>query len=244
MAVGFFTQGIEFTFPHPPIPQRTILLLCKVVRRAWQLLAQNPPAGFLLYSANEDEITLELVDIIENRLRKNGEIEGFDRARFGKVDREPKITNFDKKHPDKMPDIFFDLKREQYPILSNQDGLFVECKPVNSAHSVLSCYCKKGLIRFVNGDYAWAMQEALMVGYVTGNYSFEKLASVLDDRKSVILKTNNHSEIGEYSIYLSCHQREFEWPERHGQACRISVAHIWLPICGESMSTTMSPSRK
>jgi hypothetical protein len=122
MAVGFFTQGIEFALPHPPIPQRTILLLCNVIRRAWQLLAASPPAGFLLHSATEDEITLELVDIIENRLRKNGEVDGFDRARFGKVVREPKISNFNKTHPDKMPDIFFDLKREECPILSNQDG--------------------------------------------------------------------------------------------------------------------------
>jgi len=230
MAVGFFTQGIEFTLPHPPIPQRTVLLVCRVIRRAWQLLVENPPTGFLLHSANEDDITLELVDIIENRLRKSGEVDGFDYARFGKVEREPKISNFDKKHPDKMPDIFFDLKREQYPILSNQDGLFVECKPIDRKHPILSYYCNLGLVRFVNGDYAWAMQDALMVGYVKGHFSFEKLASVLGDGKSAILKTNSHFEVDEYSIYRSSHTREFEWPESRGQACRISVAHLWLSL--------------
>jgi hypothetical protein len=30
MAVGFFTQGIEYTLPHPQIPQRTVLLLRSV----------------------------------------------------------------------------------------------------------------------------------------------------------------------------------------------------------------------
>lgn len=231
MAVGFFTHGIEFTLPHPPIPQRTILLLCKVIRQAWQLLAEKPPANFLLGSANEDDITLELVDIIENRLRKSGEVDGFDYARFGKVEREPKIANFDKKHPDKMPDIFFDLKREQYPILSTQDGLFVECKPVDSNHSILSHYCNKGLLRFVNGDYAWAMQDALMIGYVTGHYPFNKLASVLDDgNNNAALKTAGHSSIDEYAIYRSNHKREFEWPESRGTACPISISHIWLPL--------------
>lgn len=229
MAAGFFTQGIEFTLPHPPIPQRTILLLCKVVRLAWQLLAEKPPAGFILHAAKEDDITQMLVEVIENRLRRSGEVDGFDLVRFGMVSREPKKTNVNKKHPDKMPDIFFDLKRDQYSVLSEQDGLFVECKPVDSKHPVSSCYCQMGLVRFVNGDYAWAMRDALMVGYVTGHYSFEKLASVLNKNESANLKTYNHSEIAP-SIYRSSHEREFEWPENRGHACQISVSHLWLPL--------------
>jgi hypothetical protein len=228
MKVGFFTHGIEYTLPHPQIPQRTVLILCKVIKRAWQLLVEIPPSNFILQSANEDTITQVLVEIIENRLRKNGELEGFNCALFGKVTREPKITNVDKKHPDKMPDIFFDLKRDKLPILSDQDGLFVECKPVNS--KLFSNYCKKGLIRFVNGDYAWAMQDALMVGFVKGNYSFRKLASVLDGTKSAALKTTNHSAVDEYTIYCSSHNRDFEWPENRGHACPISVVHLWLPL--------------
>jgi hypothetical protein len=231
MAVGFFTQGIEFILPHPPIPQRTILLLCKVIRRAWQLLAETPPPSFLLYSANEDTITQVMVEIIENRLRKSGEVDGFDLARFGMVSREPKKTNVDKNHPDKMPDIFFDLKRDHYPILSEQDGLFVECKPVDSKHPIWSYYCDKGLLRFVNGDYAWAMQDALMIGYVTGHYSFKKLATVLDDGKNnATLKTTVHYSVDEYEIYRSSHKRDFKWPEDRGKACPISIAHLWLPL--------------
>jgi len=231
MAVGFFTQGVPFTLPHPPIPQRTILLLCNVVRRAWQLLVEYPPENFHLHSAKEDAITQVLVEIIENRLRKNGEVAGFNHACFGKVAREPKITNFDKKHPDKMPDIFFDLKREKCQVLSDQDGLFVECKPVDHDHPLLSCYCQKGLIRFVNGDYAWAMRDGMMVGYVTGGYSFNKLASVFGDYKNTAcLKTNSHSEITIHSIYHSNHKRVFEWPEKYGQACPISIAHLWLSL--------------
>ena len=229
MAVGFFTHGIEYTLPHPQIPQRTVLLLRKVIKRSWQLLGEMPPSGFILQSANEDTITQVLVEIIENRLRKSGELDGFNCALFGKVTREPKVTNVDKKHPDKMPDIFFDLKRDQLPILSDQDGLFVECKPVDREHPILSCYCKKGLARFVNGDYAWAMQDALMVGYVKGNYSFGKLASVLDGRKSDALNTAYHSAVDKYAIYCSGHNRDFEWPENLGHACPISVIHLWLP---------------
>jgi hypothetical protein len=53
MAIGFFTQGIEFTLPHPQIPQRTILLLCEVIKRAWQLLEEYPPDKFSLKSLHK-----------------------------------------------------------------------------------------------------------------------------------------------------------------------------------------------
>ncbi len=232
MAVGFFTHGVEYKLPHKKIQPRTILLICSVIKRAWRLLEEKPPLGFELQSADEDTITQVLVEIIENRLRKNGEVDGFNRIQFGRVVREPKITNFDKKHPDKMPDIFFDLKREKLPTVSDQDGLFVECKSVDRKHTVLSCYCKKGLIRFVNGDYAWAMQDALMVGYVTAPYSFKTLASALNGKKSAELKTLDHSEMIDSGIYSSNHNREFEWPENQGKACRIAVFHLWLSVWG------------
>nr|WP_319397111.1 hypothetical protein [uncultured Desulfobacter sp.] len=230
MAVGFFTRGIEFKLPHPKIHPRTQLLLCKVIETAWYLLKETPPSGFDLTTADEDTITQMLVEIIENRLRKNGEIDGFNSAMFGRVTRDQKITNYDKNHPDKMPDIFFDLKREHLPILSDQDGLFVECKPVDKKHTVLSCYCKKGLSRFVIGDYAWAMQDALMIGYVTPPYSLDHLSSVLDGPKNMEFNIVEHSEIVETDLYHSTHDRKFNWLENRGKACRIKVNHLWLQI--------------
>ena len=231
MPIGFFTHGVEYTLPHPQISQRIILLICNVSKKAWQLLEEKPPPCFHMQSADEDTITQLLVEVIENRLRKSGDIAGFDCALFGKVTRDPKITNVDKRHPDKMPDIFFDLRREHLPTISDQDGLFVECKPVDRKHPLLSNYCNRGLVRFVNGDYAWAMQEALMVGYVKGRYSFMKLASALDDDKNnATMKPIKHSMVDEYAIYRSSHKRGFHWPESRGQACPITISHLWLSI--------------
>ena len=227
MAVGFFTHGIEYKLPHPPIPKRTILLICRVIKRAWQLLEEIPPSGFVLHSADEDTITRVLVWVIENRLRKNDEVDGFNCALFGRVTRDQKIPNVDNCHPDKMPDIFFDLRRDQLQILSNQDGLFVECKPVDRSHPVFSCYCKMGLVRFLTGDYAWAMQDALMVGYVKHPYSIKKLSSVFSDGKKITtLKTIAHFVDDDYGIYSSKHIRAFQWPESLGPACPITVCHL------------------
>ena len=234
MQIGFFTNGVNFKLPHPQIHPRTrtVLLLCMVIQKAWQLLKESPTSGFHLQTEDEDTITQVLVDeIIERVLRKNGAVDGFNCALFGKVTREPKISNFDKKHPDKMPDIFFDLKRDQLPILSDQDGLFVECKPIDNKHPIFSCYCQKGLIRFVNGDYAWAMQDALMVGYVREPYSFEKLAVTLGDVvNKVAFGTSEHSYIENHEVYFSSHERKFDWLDSQGQACPIEVSHLWLSL--------------
>jgi hypothetical protein len=230
MAPDFFTQGIDYSLPHPPIPPRVIILLCDVIKRAWQLLKEQPPDGFTIGSANEDTITQSLIEIIENRLRKNGEVEGFNSALFGKVNREPKITNFNKSHPDKMPDIYFDLKRDRLPVLNDQDGLFVECKPVDSTHTIGSCYFQKGLMRFIIGDYGWAMQDALMVGYVKSTYTFQHLISAFNSQKSAAMKTIKHFTMDDCGIYRSIHERGYEWLENHGQACPISVSHLWLRI--------------
>jgi hypothetical protein len=229
MAVGFFTHGIKFTLPHPKIPRRIILLVCKVIEKAWQFLEEAPPTGFDLHSASENTITQALVQVIEDRFRQSGEIIGFNCALFGRVTRDQKVPNFDNKHPDKMPDIFFDLKRDKLPNLSSQDGLFVECKPVDRSHPLLSCYCKEGLIRFVNGDYAWAMQNALMVGYVKNGASYIQLASILDKtEKCYFLNTISHYANGANTIYSSTHDRCFKWPESCGPACSIEVLHLWL----------------
>ena len=41
-------------------------------------------------------------------------------------------------------------------------------KPVDDDHATGTHYCDSGINRFVNGDYAWAMQEGMMVAYVRG----------------------------------------------------------------------------
>jgi len=231
MLVGFFTRGINFELPHPPVNDRTILLVCRVFEKAWELLKKNPPANFDIQTANEDSISEILVGIIESRLRYSDEVNGFDSALFGRVSREPKITNYNKKHPDKMPDIFFDLRREQLQTLSEQDGLFVECKPVDPNHPVYSCYCKKGLIRFVNGDYAWAMQQALMVGYVQKPYSYTNLSTAIDTQgENIPLNTTRHGTAAKGILYQSTHKRTFQWVENRGTACSIQISHHWLSL--------------
>jgi hypothetical protein len=234
-ATGFFTGGITFELPHPPIDPRLILIVHGVVERGLELLRTDPPEGFDLRTAKEDAITFHLHWVIENRLRHNKEIPGFDMRNFGRVWREPKVTNFDGGHPDKMPDLVFDLKRDSLPILNSQDGLFVECKPVDDAHAAGKHYCDKGLRRFVNGDYAWTMQEAMMVAYVRDGRSIGKsLLPALHARRDALKIVADPSRIdgsraskSAEILYASTHARSFPWPDGRGGACDIRIFHSW-----------------
>ncbi len=94
----------------------------------------------------------------------SGQVEGFDSTLISKGTREEKIRNFNGEHLDKMPDMVFGIIG-RHVFMRTQDGIFVECKPIDASHTAGVHYCDKGIIRFVRGDYAWCLVSALMVGY-------------------------------------------------------------------------------
>ena len=121
-----------------------------------------------------------LQSILENRLRQKGEVPGFDERLFRKVWRAPEFTNVDGRHPAKKPDLVFELVRDEMLVLSTHDALFVECKLVGNTHPVGTKYCNKGISRFIEGDYGWAMQEGMMLAYARHGYTLAgNLAKVL-----------------------------------------------------------------
>ena len=65
---GFFTALPAHRLPHPPVPLRVILTLHLALIKAFELLRANPPAGFILSTAAEDDITRQLYTILEDRL--------------------------------------------------------------------------------------------------------------------------------------------------------------------------------
>jgi hypothetical protein len=66
----------------------------------------------------------------------------------------------------------------------------------------------KGLIRFIRGDYAWAMQSAMMLGYAAATHS------IADATAPEVVTTS--------------HQRNFQYVEIAKAAGPISIRHLWL----------------
>lgn len=229
---GFFTRGVKFELPHPPIPLRLILIVHAVIRHGLELLRESPPEGLDFSTVQEDILTFHLHWVIANRLYKTKEVRGFDKRSFGKVWREPKVTNCDGSSPDKMPDLVFDLNRDSLLLLPSHDALFVECKPVDANHSAGEHYCDKGIRRFVFGDYAWTMQQAMMVAYVRDNRSIgTQLTSAISKRLDALHVVTEATpvESNEF-LSVSLHSRRFAWPEEQGNACDVSIFHSWHVI--------------
>jgi hypothetical protein len=228
------TDGIRL--PHPPISLRSLLVFESALCAAWQLMRNKPRAIFNLATSTEDEVTHELHERLYNEVFDKGVVAGFDRNIFAAVIREPKIRNFNGTNLDKMPDLFAEFVDRPAGVLYSQHGIFTECKPVDAAHTVGTHYCDKGIIRFIRGDYAWTMPNALMVGYACKGYTISpKLPDALATRAKAIPtldtpKPCKKSQAGPANevVHISQHERTFKYVETGKAAPAITIRHLWL----------------
>lgn len=239
---GFFTLGVppeRYHLPHPRLGLPVILLIRRVLLRAFELLREQ---NYGLAEASEDQVTAALRSTIENSLRQSGEVSGFNKRRFDTVIRQGQWANYDGTRLTKTPDLFFKLRddeSEPRPVLSEFDGLFIEAKPVDSTHPVGSKYCDDGLIRFVRGDYAWAMQEAMMLAYARDGRTIvghlipemtksDRMSSLGTAQLPEVCRVTAAAICSEAeAVHISQHRRDFPWPHCKGPATEITVYHLW-----------------
>ena len=135
---GLFTSGVpaeRYDLPHPRLAPQVLLLIRRVVLRAFELLREEQ---FNLAAAQEDQVTAALRSTIENNLRQSGEVPGFDKRTFEFVGRQGGWANYDGKSLTKAPDLFFKLRDDETKrrsVLSEHEGLFIEAKPVDATHA-------------------------------------------------------------------------------------------------------------
>jgi hypothetical protein len=225
-------QRRNFKVPHPPIRLALFLTLEEAIRVAWRWLHSDVWEGFEAADAGEVDYTAQLHIILQDHLLGNETIAGFTSDSFRAVERIESI-NFNATKKSKRPDLvaFLSLSANTQP---SQNGIFIECKPVDKEHSLLTDYCDAGIDRFIVGDYAWAMKEALMIGY-NNVHAKPSLALVEPLKKRPTLETigsprdcrrSNHQP----SVCITRHRRKFDL---HGRRARpIKLRHLWLPPSG------------
>jgi hypothetical protein len=240
-ADGLFTLGLppeQYHLPHPRLGLPVILLVRRVLIHAFNLLRER---NFPLATALEDEITTALKSIIENDLRKSGKIAGFSKRTYDPVIRQGQVANYNQTKLTKTPDLCFRLRNdeeENRPVLSEHDALFVECKPVDGTHSVGGKYCDDGLCRFVEGDYAWAMEEGMMLAYSRKRTIAAHLIPALQNAKRheqlkvadlpmTIANVNAAAQKHCEALHVSLHKRGFPWVANKGAATNILIYHSW-----------------
>jgi hypothetical protein len=191
--------------------------------------------NFSICKAEEDEITEQLQIILgELHAADPEEVPGY--ASFSMPGRDSKLRSYDGKHLDRQPDLTFHPLRGTIQATNTAlAGIFVECKPIDLDHPVPSTYCKKGLIRFIQGDYAWAVDHALMVGYVRNHCSLpngltpciegDRIGQEYRFRGSLVAVAP--TALGD-EVYQSTHERNFFLSPPYEIAGPITLHHLWL----------------
>lgn len=223
-------------FPYPKYHDGIMVTIEDAIKTAWTTIKFK---GIIL-SGNEDEITLELQDALQNMMDTGGR-NGFNRKTFQKIVRGGNFKNYDGKHINKQPDLVFQLIEFRPGLTSSlHDAIFAECKIIGDGKSIVD-YIRKGVRRFVDGEYAWAMPYSMMLAYVRDTST---LPSALESSykrnkdKSKITKCapkKNTIECCKLSktvpkTYVTIHSRKWIHPE-HGVPDDIEIRHIWLSVC-------------
>ncbi len=234
MAQGFYQDEIEL--PHKPLPLAMFLVVEDALRVSWQRLKGKVIPDFDLKTAEEDSVTLQFYKVIYDEVFDKGIVDGFDDDRFTLGTRESKVPNFDGTKPDLMPDLLVAIKGRRDVLLRTQDWLFVECKPVDEAHTVGVHYGAKGIARFIRGDYAWAMTSAMMIGYASPGYKIDpKLIKTLESRSEEfkvkqlpIPCDRSPATTDAEPVHTTQHARIFSYIENGQPAPLIEIRHLWL----------------
>lgn len=238
MTIGMFDDPVGDTrLPHQSLPLGFHLIIETAICAAWKLMLYQGRPGFDLQTADEDTVTHELYERLYDEIFDKGIVDGFDHEVFAAVRREPKIRNFSGSNPDKMPDLLVEFIDRPAGVMNSQYGLFIECKPVDQKHPVGSAYCDKGLIRFIRGDYAWAMRSAMMVGYARdGYFLISKLSTALASKRKEPIPTclelescpHTQAMVFAEQVVISRHKRTFQYIDNHTPAGIIVIRHLWL----------------
>jgi len=189
---------------------------------------------FDLANADEDTITQKLHETLVDEIYNSGQIDGFDDKVMHIITREAKYRNFNGATLKKMPDLHVAMIGRA-DVRRSQDGIFIECKPVDLDHSAGVHYCDKGIIRFVRGDFAWAMTIAMMIGYAADGYDIDpKLLDALNKSQSIVTESMpvvcgvSQTILFCDQTYVSRHKRKFKYSETGEQAPPIELRHLWL----------------
>ena len=224
--VGELTRGLRL--PLSAIDTVHLEIIAEGLSRAFNDIRTDNP--LTVASGSEAEVTA----LMETRLNTLIEQDFFWGQLVGFVARGKESVSFDGSHIEKRPDlsIYLSSRTRNFPLV-------VEAKILDSAAAKSEAlYCEKGLCRFLDGEYAWANQEAFMVAYVRdGSSIIGKLTPFLSNATTQVpprysVEVLPASSGGSASnLAWSRHGRNFVYKHQAPPAHlpgSITVWHLWL----------------
>lgn len=240
---GKFTEAgsVYDNMPYAGFAALEMLVVEKALRLVWSESPKRFHCRRIDFNtAKEDEISSALVNVFDNIWAHNRHLL-LDLARLfepvptfnghhGAVDYLGRVLKY-------KPDITFRRSFTDPRKSALNGGLFIEAKLVGQKNK-MGEYCRDGLVRFIDGTYAWAMPQAMMLGYVqkTGQKLpdpltryFERLGNSAQFRLEEGPVAFSVSHFANRS-YLTVHDRTWNYPGTNRSPGPISMLHLWLPI--------------
>lgn len=219
-------RGLEL--PLVALAKEHLEVIAEVICGALQDLLVTQPNT--LTTGTEPEISALLVSRLNALLNENPLWQQMVRS----VSRGSEAISFDGSHLEKRPDLSIHLsgRNPSFPLV-------VECKIVSSSGKRdVEAYCENGLRRFIAGEYAWPMQEALMLAYVRDESSiantltpYLSLSEAISPPPYAIEQMPLDIKLPNVDSALSRHARAFQYlvsPPANQTPGPISIWHLWM----------------
>lgn len=239
--IGALAQGIatrNAILPFDDYSEGVKRVICNALRVAWAMLCDEVAREAKdVNTLDEDSITVLYKEIL-NRIRTSSPppVPGFTHLAFETVVRDATVVTFDGKSVEKKPDLVFrTVSTSPGQPCHEYRGIFVECKIVSSKHSIDN-YADKGMLRFVAGEYAWAMRSGIMVCYCREALSPTNcLVPAIRARQRIKSGAFHASSLPKRAstlgnkppAYVSLHRRTWIYGTG-GKPGPISLVHLWL----------------
>jgi len=213
----------------PNIAHAHLDVIAERLAQAWEELVRNH--GAKLLAKQESELNA----LLQSRLNHLRDKDRLLSQMVASIVRGAESISFDGTHIEKRPDLSIYLTRRNanFP-------LTVECKIVDlPAGKSIDLYCTKGLKRFVDGEYAWATSQGVMLAYVRDRSSIDgcltphldALAASPPDALRTECKPKR--EVGLRSLAsISRHGRAFRYigSVTNCEPGPIAIWHMWMDL--------------
>lgn len=221
--------------PFPVWPSSLIAIIEEALRKASLSVEARLGGKRAMLDADENTITNALQKNLCALLENGTAVTGFSTDIFQTPTRDSSVENYSGKKINKKPDITFYRVGKANPY----DGWFCECKIFDAAHS-LHDYLYEGLIRFVDGTYAWATPQAQMIAYVRDssrtvkdliNY-FSTPSSKSGSSHGQAMSLDRNPVDIQIDLLSTSHNRRFllETVENQPPPGSIELHHLWLTL--------------
>ena len=217
------------------IPPSVLTIVIRALHAAWAVICADPAehlAPVTPGNPEEDRYTDALCEMLGYWLHApENPVHGFTSEVFENVERGANLSNFDQSVINKQPDLVIRLANGPLVDARRYVGIFVEAKIVSMKRGLRS-YTKDGVSRFVRGDYAWAMQDGLMIAYrAKPHRELDSLESPLGKDQALLVAPENKKNLVQSGLTIpasgkSTHNRN--WTYRAGDPPgSIRVWHLW-----------------